>query len=421
MTEAKYRLREVTDRQGIKRGHTLNFLEWGQGLTLEEYLQREVHLGSQTSCSNGNLRFWTLEEQYQVDGSAEWTVVACLETLTRPSLYKIKGRPVQSSVSHSIGAVFTPEEHRGKGHAKRLLNSVVHEFDNRNSWSQYKGLSEEALTHSFSALWSDIGLYYEKFGYKLTGSDELVIKVGSGDDDNAKDEGRVDGINWITEDQIPALCKDDEAQLSANMDSDTETDGITRVAISPTEHVHELTHARAHYLAPLFRGTHLESNGGDASRFGAVLDGVWVLWSHDFGNNKLNILRVHNKIQHDDDDVQLSTAARTAAADKFVAIFIKLLQAAETEARAWGLQKVVLWKQDLPRVRAVAAADGSDGDGSAFLTSLEAVSKSVKSESHVETRADSSLPMWRFWEGSTRDPTTGARIEWIMDGKYAWF
>lgn len=388
MTEGTYRVRKVTEKKEIQHNHSLNFVEWGRRLSLKQYLQREVHLGSQTSCSNGNLRYYTLEEQDSQTG--EWVVVSCLETLTRPSLYKIKGRPVQATVSHSIGAVFTPKEHRGKSHAKRLLNAVKAEFDDRNEWPQYKGLSEEALTHSFSALWSDIGLYYTQFGYSLTNSDELVIKVVP----NTVHD--LDGVHWITEDQIPELCKADEAQLIEKMDKDTEADGITRVAISPTEHVHELTHARAHYLAPLLKPEHLDQNGGRMSRFGASYNGVWMLWTHDFGSEhpKLNILRVH--------------CDQTLTEPEFKAAFDKLLKAASAECAVWELDKIVVWRQDLPRL-----ANGRPAE-------LESLAKSLDAEAHVETRDDSSLPMWRPWQGVTKEPS-GAGMDWVMDGKYAWF
>lgn len=385
---AKFRLRPVSEQDEISHNHSLNYLQWGKGLTLKEYIEREAFLRSQTSCSDGNLRFWSFEQHDSNTG--KWFVVSCLETLTRPSLYKIKGKPVQASVSHSIGAVFTPKEHRGKGYAKRLLEQVVKEFDNRNSWQQYKGLSEEALEHSFSALWSDVGMYYAQFGYKATNADELEIQVGAEEYDNQD-------VTWITEDMIPALCADDEAQLKAKMDADTEQDGVTRVAISPTEHVHELTHARAHYLAPIVKPeeTKQNSTAGGLHRFGAKLNGVWILWTQDFSSHKLNILRVH----HD----------QTAGEDEFLSTLGRLLQAAESECQSWSLPKIILWKQDLPRL-----ADGK------YVT-LDSIAKSLRSPCKVQTRTDSSLPMWRFWQGLDKDPATGSPIEWVMDGKYAWF
>lgn len=390
--ETSFRLRSLKDPAEITRNHSLNFKEWGTGLTLKQYLQREVHLGSQTSCADGNLGFWSFE-QHNPDTN-EWQVASCLETLTRHSFYKVKGQPVKATVSHSIGAVFTPAEFRGKGLAKQLVDAVVREFDNPDAFPQYREIGQDGMQHSFSALWSDVGLYYERMGYKLTSSNDIEYKV-----DNATpvDKAAYDKVTFITEDMIPSLCKEDEAQLKSKMERDTEADGKTRVAIAPTEHVHELTHARAHYLAPILRPDESKRNEatGGLHRFGAKLQGVWILWTHDLANNKMNILRVHH-------DESLDEAAFGRAMDQ-------LLKAAEAEAQLWSLQKIALWEQDLPRL--------SDGT----TISLDAVKSHLTNPNVKVGTRDSSLPMWRFWKGLDTDPTTGSKVEWVMDGKYAWF
>lgn len=390
MTEGKYRLRQVTEREEIQLNHSMNFVEWGKGLTQKEYLQREVHLGSQTSCRDGNLRFWSFEELDTSTGN--WKVVSCLETLTRPAFYKIKGQPVQETVSHSLGAVFTPMEHRGKGHAKNMMDAVVKEFEKQDTWPQYKGLSKEALEHSFSALWSDIGLYYSKFGYQLSSIEELVLTV--------EEAHPVDkDVQWITKDQIPAISQEDEKQLVGKMNADTEADGVVRLAIRPTEYAHELTHARAHYLAPLMRPDHTVQNGEEVTRFGAVCNGVWILWTQDFAGDKLNILRMH--------------CNETLDSKSFLVALDKLFAAAVTEAQAWGLHKVTLWKQDVPRL-----VDSKQ----LSLSSIAEACNSMDSPYKVKVQErDGSWPMWRFWKGATEDPSTGAKVEWVMDGKYAWF
>lgn len=372
----------------------MNYVEWGKGLSTKQYLQREVCLGSQTACRDGHLRYWSFEEQDSSTG--QWVAVSSLESLTRPAFYKIKGRPVQETVSHSVGAVFTPEEYRGKGHAKRLVSAVVAMFDNRDEWPQYKGLSDEALIHSFSALWSDIGRYYEQFGYRPSDTEELAIGVRN---DLSVTIDTKD-VEWIKADEVPKLSEQDEEQLKAKMDQDTELDGVSRLAICPTKYTHELTHARAHYLAPLLRPEHTTQNGAAVTRFGAKVGKAWAIWTQDFGGNKLNILRMHC-------DPSLDSTEFLNAANQ-------LFAAAVAEAHSWSLSKVTLWKQDVPRVSdtglplslgSIAAAWNSGQYGKQHLADVH--------------ERDGSWPMWRPWQGAFT--SEGREMAWVMDGKYAWF
>ncbi|KAF5094623.1 hypothetical protein D0Z03_002026 [Geotrichum reessii] len=392
-----FRLRQITSREEIDFNHSLNFKEWGMGLTIDKYIEREIHLGSQSSCANDGIKFWSYERQDADTGA--WIVVSCCETLTRPAMYKVKGVPVRDTTSISIGAVFTPTEHRGKGYAKVMLDLVVEKVDEEEgTFKQYEQLSSDAVAHSFSVLWSDVGYYYNKFGYTLTDNRELVFPVPQV---ASEEETVIAPHKFIEEADIEDFAVRDTAQFVRDLDTWTEADGITRVAITPSAHVHELTHARVTFLAPLLRPN--EHAAIHTVHYGAQHAGVTLLWSQDFGNNKLNILRVYS-----DREFALDSEDEEA----FLNTLTVLLQASAREARRWNLKKVTLWRQDLP---------GSDIVKAELLEKVVArVKADLKYDAKLEDR-DGSWPMVRFWKGQTTLANGTEKVKLVNDGKYAWF
>jgi hypothetical protein len=393
-----FRLRSLTSREEIDYNHTLNYKEWGQGLTTEQYLEREIHLCNQPSCANDGVKFWSYEQQDP--NTKAWTVVSCCESLTRPAMYKVKGSPVRDTTSISIGAVFTPMEHRGKGYAKDMLDRVMEKFDEeKGAFAQYDQLSPEALEHSFSVLWSDVGYYYSKFGYALTENREVAFPVPEVAP-AGEDEATV-ADKFIEEEDIAAFAERDTAQFVRDLDAWTEADGTTRVAITPGADVHELTHARVAFLAPLMRP--VEHAIIHTVHYGAQRDGVTLLWTQDFGNNKLNILRVYSEREF---------SPESADEMAFLQTLMALLQAAAQEARRWNLKKVTLWLQDLP---------GPDEAKPALLEKVAAQIKAdIGYDATIQER-DASWPMVRFWKGQTALAGGSEQIKLVKDGKYAWY
>ena len=124
----------------------LNSVSWRGALSLEAYLRREALLASQECTKDGGLTTWALVDT-SLSASERIVLCAC-ETLRKKALVARDGK-LQEVVSHGIGSVFCPPQHRGKGYAGRMmqeLGKVLRKWQTRNG--------EEVL---FTVLYSDIG------------------------------------------------------------------------------------------------------------------------------------------------------------------------------------------------------------------------------------------------------------------------
>lgn len=488
-TAATERVRPLSSLYEIQRSHSQNYIEWGRGgLSLKNYLKREQHLCNQTISRGGNSKYWTYEvfvpNQTSSDPTdGKWVSVSCCESLTRPALYKVAGKPVRTTVIHAIGAVFTPAEYRGKGYAKKLVDYVSKMFDQRHGvfGPLYDQLESDLdFQNSSSALWSDVGRYYEFFGYKKSSNMELVIHLPK---EHSQNNDRGEHVSWLTEDDVRKLGELDTRQFTRALDYLVEQDGVPRTAITPSWEVHEMTHARAHFVAPLLRRDQVASGVGldrdalvgvdsdsldyvssssssssgsesepltdDESEeqligkvdkkglgaqkvksvkyFGAKSGPVSMIWSQDIGNNKLNVLRV---VVDDEYIKQNESQDGSQIKQQVLAHFDKLLKAATEDAMLWKLSKITMWEQDVPRV---IRTEGPR-KGEIFVDiSLDDVAESWNQynqehglglEAHPEERADSwpmARPMNGRKEGWNKSEQEEQTQVLVFDGKYAWF
>lgn len=406
-----HRFRQLKSPEDIQISHSHNYEEWGRGgLEREIYLNRERHLGSQP-ISKDHIRYWTLEIKTDPKDPSDglWTNVSFCESLSRPAFYKIKGQAIDTTVVHSIGAVFTPKEYRGKGYAKLMLKQLIAEFDNIDPETgafaeEYKCLSQQAVDNSASLLWSDVGLYYEQFGYKEpSGHKELVIYLGDSKPTTRRSDSHV---TMLREDDIEAISNYDINEFKKGLDILTEGDGTPRFCTVPSAQVHEMTHARAHFVAPVLRQDEYSRVGKkpaagstlvkNVEYFGCQLNGMALIWSQDIGNNKLNVLR----------SVLLEDFA--LCKEEALENYFKLLEAAVEDAGLWNLKKVTLWEQDLPM-------DFSKPNAPIFtLKQVEdGWNQRHEEKGAIEERADS-WTMYRPLHG--KGPN-----QLVFAGKYAWF
>lgn len=396
------RVRQVYDIKEIQENHGANYLEWGRGLTKEQYLAREQHLGSQPPCQNKNISYWRLEILDEATG--EWKMASSCETLNRPAFYKVKGKPVQETTSISIGAVFTPEEYRGKGYARKLLNHVIEQFDIKDGdfKHHFESLNDEQFQNSFSVLWSDVGHYYDSFGYKLSTNLELVIPLTSEPIKEKLDSK----IEWFTEDDVAKFSDADQKQFMDDLDHLTEQDGIPRAVIKPSKEVHQMTHARAHFVAPLLRSHLVDKKPEEITKkiktveyFGAKCGPVQMLWTQDIGNNKLNVIRV-----------MVDSQVRDSIAPKQVLeSIVALLEAAAHDAKKWELSKITMWAQDLPFKPKLSLQEVRDAWNA----------KHGDTESGKLSDREDSWPMMRPHGGRKEDGKVQQQL--VFDGKYAWY
>lgn len=149
-------------KEQILESRRRTHVEWGRGLTLEEYVAREEMLDTKPHATEGKMTIWVLAPR---SNPSTVDFFSSCETYHRES--------VTSSgpcVAYGIASVFTPERHRGKGYAHHLMRllhfvlikkELLPEFP-RATWGEPPEVPEGLGKGTASALYSDVGQFYGK-------------------------------------------------------------------------------------------------------------------------------------------------------------------------------------------------------------------------------------------------------------------
>ncbi|GCE98981.1 hypothetical protein ZYGM_003735 [Zygosaccharomyces mellis] len=172
MTVQDLRFEKITDPKEIKVTHAQNGANWKGPLSIESYVERERVLG-QSGIAKKNeineickefpelapmlgIRYYALK-----DGN---TIVSSCETLNRLGYFISPGEAqnIEYNLVVCIGGVFTPEEYRGKGYARYMIEKLTEHYDNiRDDPKAPRGIKQLTFT-----LYSEVGEYYKKFGFE---------------------------------------------------------------------------------------------------------------------------------------------------------------------------------------------------------------------------------------------------------------
>jgi predicted N-acetyltransferase YhbS len=132
------RVREA-DRAAMEAVLAQSHEIWGEGLSPAEYVRFSLEQ-KDTAWGRARYRFLVAE--------AGGTIVSALRLYSFPGA--IDGRPIRLA---GIGGVFTIKEHRGRGHARALIEAAIERAG--------------ALGHDTALLMSEIGPeYYERLGFE---------------------------------------------------------------------------------------------------------------------------------------------------------------------------------------------------------------------------------------------------------------
>ncbi|THH08245.1 hypothetical protein EW145_g2828 [Phellinidium pouzarii] len=207
------------------------FPQWGRGLTLEQYLTREATMDQAEQAVNGKLITWVLVPRN--DPSTLDFKCSC-ETYRRKGLIK---RPDSTSseevFGYGIASVFTPPQHRKKGHAGRMMRLLHWVLAPKDVLPPFpEGWGTPPSGHvccgnaKFSVLYSDIGPGF----YKSAGPDEksegwIVRDPVSTIWDVPKDAPNeipaqpAASVKWLTVDACEAIWDQDVALMKADLAS----------------------------------------------------------------------------------------------------------------------------------------------------------------------------------------------------------
>lgn len=322
-------------------------------------------------CKN-RLRVWGL---YTDEGR-----VAACETIERPALVQAKNGEVKSTSSFSIGAVFTPKEHRGKGYASVMMKQMASGVPFKPALSDEEiikatGVKTVDQSLRFTPLWSDVGVFYEKFGWKGTTDYQYEVNIAEG---HVPETNGTSPVKYLNESDIYKLGDLE----TANFISDFEKfpyKGDYKCGIVPDHTLYEWHFARAKYLAKFAKAP-------VPTVFGAQVGDSWMAWHHMYNAKELAVLRV--KLAKAEDLKVLIDAAK-----KHV-----------KEAGFSMIDKVVVWQQE---------REWNDVVGCVKQNEFE---KEMEELGAKYEHRGSSIPCVMFVEGDIQ----GCACEFVDHGKLTW-
>lgn len=371
-----------------------NSSAWKGPLTEQAYFLREAHLGTTDLTREEGMKYWVLVDPATApspptspDGRRRSSAVipnilsAC-ETIRKPSLVVRKDGTTEEVVAYGIGGVFTSEQNRGCGYAKAMMGLLG---------ERLKELDYKGKRSGFSVLYSDIGKkFYARLGWLPHPSSHLALPaIGTPTSSSA-----TPSVTLLTKDSLPNLCRIDTAHVireSTSLPFSSSTNA--RVIQLPTVEIMDWHHAREEFVGqytvgrvPTIKGAYTLLDGENAGEETGE-NAVWAIWSHDFTDLKLFMLRLH---------IPTLTSSNTSAVKSAI---LRILHAAQLEAGEWEFKEVQAWN---PVTVVLETATGIEG--------WEMVDR--------EEGSIASL-MW-YGDHGEKGEVEPEGIEWGVNEKYTW-
>ncbi|KAH0526633.1 hypothetical protein TsFJ059_009934 [Trichoderma semiorbis] len=354
-----------------------NQTEWGNSLTVPDYLEREEYLLSIPLARNGGITNWILTDSAAAPVNGERPVLAACETLRKRALVRNRDDgSVHDVWAYGIASVFTHKEFRGRGYAGKMI-----ELLRGYMAAQQREIGEPA----FSVLFSDIGrVFYAKHGWLPLENTQIEFRVRQ-----TAAELDTSSVTLIHEEHLAELAERDEVLIRKEIAKPNAVDASKfRVAVIPDIDALQWHFYREAFICsaafgrkPTVHGA-LYTSPSTGSR-------VWGLFERNhYGgpdHPEKNLLSFLRFVIEDESisDEELSTAV------------VGIFRAAEREAKDWACSKVEIWNP-LERVRKAAEA------ATEFQTTFV-------------IRQDKNLASlnW-FGEGATED------IDWVVNERFEW-
>lgn len=397
VTDTCFRVRELKSIKEIEESFAAYYIQWGAGLNVEQFLQRQHLLQNCYDPDEVEMTYWYYEKLDTSTG--EWEMVSTLKVLIRSALYKIKGQPVKQTINRGITNVFTPEKHRGQGYAKTLIDLVVKQTDANIPASSYIETTEESEKYSFSSLFSDIGNYYSKCGFSGLNSDEIQIKVPKTPIELPKSSS---GLKFLTKEDFPVIFEKQKQILYTLIDTLTEKDGFTRIAVTPTAGIYRMLYKRPEFYFPILFPETCKDSGSSLPlfEFGASLNNLYMLWTQDFSHKTFTIFAL-GPINPNE----------PFTLEDFLQDLVPLLCVALKEAQRWKLPVVNIWPDDLPYLTSSLVQVTMQEVLDAWNSSPDNLGLNAAVRLRADCRA-----MWRRWgHQESKD------VEWAFAGRPTWF
>lgn len=352
--------------------------EWGNSLTVPEYLNREEYLLTIPLARNGGITNWILTDSAAaIDPiTAERPVLASCETLRKRALVRGKDGIVRDVWAYGIASVFTYSEFRGRGYASKMIELLR---------GYMTAKQQESGEPAFSILFSDIGKeFYAKHGWMPLENTQIEYRVKG-----SPVEFDASIIKLLGDEDLASLAERDEELIRKEMALPNPVEAPkTRVAVLPDIDTLQWHFYRQAFICntaygrkPTVHGA-LYTSPSTGSR-------VWGLFerNHYGGPNKpeKNVLSFLRFVVEDSGIID----------EELFEAVVGIFRAAEKEAKDWECSKVEIWNP-LGRVRKI-------------------VENAAEFESIFVVRDAKNLASlnW-FGEGTAED------LDWVVNERFEW-
>lgn len=352
--------------------YRLSFAEWGDSLTLPEYLEESEYLTKVPLAENYGMVSWILTDKDKALNLRP--VLASCETFRKRAFVTNLEGELSERIVYGIASVFVNPKHRSRGYGRRLMQELA---------TLLNGWHAGSLRSTGSILYSDIGKsYYTKLGWQ-------ALPVNVHIEFGPRPGPIPHNVRWILDEDLPQLCLDDE-QLARESMTSSFGDKVRMMIVPDVDHMQWHISKEKFSCQKIF-GNIPQAKGAIAGeRHGSR---IWAFWARRYyshpnsspEDNTLYILRFVVENQNPSPD-ELDTQAS----------YVKgILQAAQAEAAEWDLSNVKLW-HPIPLVQKLVERSGLEYQ-------------------EVEREEDSIASLRWFDDSSSEDD-----LEWVASEKYAW-
>jgi len=357
------------------------FAEWGDALTLPQYLEESIYVTKIPLAKDGGMTQWVLVDK-NLSPNNRPTLASCEIIIKRALVSDIKGR-VAEVIIPGIASVFCKPEWRHHLYGTRLMQELA---------KMLRGYQVGDKKCAGSILYSDTGKkFYPRIGwYPIPNNSHIEFSPST--------SSNITKATPLLAEDLEKLCQEDEVMVRRSMETDSK--GKTRMIIIP-----DVDHMRWHHGKEEFGGEKLFGKQPQikGAMVGELGNRIWVIWTHRFYNhpdlessqNKLYILRL--VIENQKTSPRLEDPSYDAGKLELQAAQLKrVLEAAQNEAAEWKLRQVQLW------------------DPSLLVQDL--IDRAGMEHRIVDREHESISSLLWFGENGIE----GDSVEWVANEYYAW-
>lgn len=387
-------------KEDILQCQANNFVTWGEPLTLKQYQHRDA-INYESSYMNLNRDDYFKDINggiyFILKDSKTNIIESACEILIRDSWIANNGKLIDCK-SAVIGSVYTVEKFRGKGNASLMINELNLKM-------------KQFLKNEFDTafLYSEVGEYYSKFGYKSFNKPVIEIDLSINNQFNLNNNFKYNPLfmdfNEISSDYFNRM-----KELVINQSILKKGNHFM---LKPNIKIFEWFANRArvnywainHPLVPAPYGIEQErSNNNNNNKVNEILNIITGFTIKD-EQNRLNYIIFYPQFHSNDCYILLMHSDRKENA-------IKLIKLVINQCKKWGMKKIYGWETDIGDYNNI----GDQENTNSFLSFL----KDNGINYHIK-ETNSSLSAIQFLNKDSNNDNNKIPTYWDGNGKWCWF